>query len=272
MTNRVTAAKARGAATKDRVAGLVAGVDAIEVKATIPDHQVETALNRFGLTVGNDEERYVYFFDTPSLDLFESGIIARARRIVGDAHDSTAKFRPVVPAEVAGKWKGLDGFKLEADASEKGVVKSASLTMPVRKGLIKRVVTGEKPIASLFTEEQKDFVEALAGQPIDLGALSIIGPLQAHRWKFEDPACPWPITAELWKRGDGARLMEVSIKSPVAQAAVAVAGFMAFLAEVGAEQSLEQQTKTRWALTGQLAEVAGGEGVADRPASAPALP
>jgi hypothetical protein len=32
------------------------------------------------------------------------------------------------------------------------------------------------------------------------------------------------------------------------QAAVAAAGFMAFLAEVGAERNLEQQTKTRWAL------------------------
>jgi hypothetical protein len=270
MRNATSGAPARGAATKSRVAGLVAGVDAIEVKATIPDHQIEVALDRYQLTVDNDEERYIYFFDTPSLGLFQSGIIARARRIVGDEHDSTLKFRPVVPAGVAAQWKGLDGFKLEADASEKGVVKSASLTMPVRKGLIKRVVADEKPIASLFTEEQGAFVEALAGRRIDFGTLSIFGPLQAHRWKFEDPACPWPITAELWKRGDGARLMEVSIKSPVAQAAVAVAGFMAFLAEVGAEQDMEQQTKTRWALTGQVAEVAGGERAAAGPVAAPA--
>ena len=32
------------------------------------------------------------------------------------------------------------------------------------------------------------------------------------------------------------------------QAAVAVGGFMAFLAEVGAERDLSQQAKTRWAL------------------------
>jgi hypothetical protein len=29
------------------------------------------------------------FFDTPDLDLFRAGMIARARSIVGDAHDST---------------------------------------------------------------------------------------------------------------------------------------------------------------------------------------
>ena len=42
--------------------------------------------------------------------------------------------------------------------------------------------------------------------------------------------------------------MEVSIKVPVVQAAVGIAGFMAFLAEAGAERNQEQKTKTRWAL------------------------
>jgi hypothetical protein len=43
-------------------------------------------------------------------------------------------------------------------------------------------------------------------------------------------------------------MMELSIKAPAAQAAVAVGGFMAFLAEVGVERDCAQQTKTRWAL------------------------
>jgi hypothetical protein len=88
--------------------------------------------------------------------------------------------------------------------------------------------------------------------------------LKAQRWKLDDPACPWRITLELWHREDGARLMEASIKSPIAQAAVALAGFMAFLAEVGAEQDLEQQTKTRWALT-HHAELAKAETVKPPP-------
>jgi len=238
----------RGAATRDHFSRQVAGVDAIEIKITIPDHQVEEALTRFSLTVDNDEERYIYFFDTPDLDLFKAGMIARARRIVGDEHDSTVKFRPVVPAEVSATWRAFDGFKLEADASESGVTKSASLTMPVAKGLIKQVVAGEQPVGKLFTKDQEVFLSAIGQQHIDYDALSVMGPLQAHRWKFEDAACPWPITAELWKRQDGARLMELSIKAPVAQAAVAIAGFMAFVAEIGAERDLEQQTKTRWAL------------------------
>jgi len=238
----------RGAATQDQVRRQVAGVDAIEIKVTIPDAQIEQALNRCGLTVDNDEKRYIYFFDTLDLTLFKAGVIARARRIVGGQHDSTVKFRPVVPNEVPGRWREFRGFKLEADASETGVTKSASLTMPVAKGLIKRVVANEKGIAKLFTREQEQFLSSLGGQHVDYDGLSILGPLQAHRWKFQDPGCPWPITAELWRRDDGARLMEVSIKTPVAQAAVGIAGFMALLAEVGAERDIEQQTKTRWAL------------------------
>ncbi|MCU0767186.1 MAG: hypothetical protein MUE39_07410 [Gammaproteobacteria bacterium] len=247
----------RGAATRGKVAQAVAGAEAIEIKATIPDHQIAAALARFGLNKRNDEKRYIYFFDTPALDLSRSGVILRARRVVGGAHDSTVKFRPVEPAAVAKKWKKFPDFKIEADASEKGVVKSASFSMPVPKGLIKRVADGKKGVAKLFTPEQEEFLLLMAGRPVDYGSLAVLGPLEARRWKFEDEACPWPITAELWIRGDGDRLMEASIKAPVAQAAVAIGGFMAFLAEVGAERDTDQQTKTRWALDYYAAKLQG---------------
>ena len=118
----------------------------------------------------------------------------------------------------------------------------------IAKGLIKRVVAGEKSIAALFTKEQEEFLAEMAGSVPDLAKLSILGPLMAQRWDFEDPACPWPITAELWTRADRATLMEVSVKAPAIQAAAVMAGFMAFLGEVGAERDVSQQAKTRWAL------------------------
>jgi hypothetical protein len=238
----------RGAATRGKVAKAVAGAEAIEIKATIPDHQVMQALSRFGLTASNDEERYIYFFDTPKLDLLSAGIIARARRVVGDAHDSTVKFRPVSPTDVGQKWRKYRDFKIEVDASETGMVKSASFSMPVNKGLIKRVAGGKKPIGEIFSAEQEDFLMTMAGRAIDFASLAVLGPLIAQRWQLEDPGCPWPITVELWRRGDGKRLMEVSIKAPAVQAAVAVGGFMAFLAEMGAERDRNEQSKTRWAL------------------------
>ena len=257
----------RGAVTRGKVATAVAGAETIEIKATIPGHQVGQALARFGLTASNDEERYIYFFDTPGLDLLGAGIIARARRVVGDAHDSTVKFRPVDPTDVGRKWHRYRDFKIEADASETGMTKSASFSMPVNKGLIKRVAGGKKPIAAIFTAEQEDFLMTMAGRAIDFANLAVLGPLIAQRWQFQDPGCPWPITAELWRRGDGKRLMEVSIKAPAVQAAVAVGGFMAFLAEVGAERDRNPQTKTRWALdyyVGKLARPPARKAAADK--------
>jgi hypothetical protein len=229
------------------------GVGAIEIKATIADRRIRQALARFGLTSGNDEDRYIYFFDTSGLDLHGAGIIARARRVVGGVHDSTVKFRPVRPADVGRKWRAYRDFKIEADASEKGLVTSASFSMPVDKGLIKRVAAGKRPIADLFAREQVEFLHGMTGRAMDFAGLVIHGPLAARRWQFEDPACPWPITAELWKRADGERLMEVSIRVPAVQTAAAVGGFMAFLAEVGADRDRRQQTKTRWALDARRA-------------------
>lgn len=238
----------RGAATRGRVARQMVGAEAIEIKATIPDHQIRQALARFKLTANNDEERYIYFFDTPKLDLLGAGIIARARRVVGEDHDSTVKFRPINPAAVGQKWRRYPDFKIEADASETSLVKSASFSMPVLKGHIKRVAVGKKPISAIFTPAQMKFLQKVAGHSIDFSTLRVLGPLLAQRWRFEDPGCPWPVTAELWRRGDGERMMELSIKAKAAHAAVAVGGFMAFLAEVGAERDKDQQTKTRWAL------------------------
>jgi len=238
----------RGAATRDKVARQVAGVDAIEIKATIREAQIAEALRRYRLSVDNDKHRDIYFFDTPDLLLLNGGMVARARRIEGDEDDSTVKLRPVTPGDIPDHWRQLEGFKLEADASETGMVRSASLTLPVPRGLIRQVVAGTQPIEKLFAPEQEAFLSSIGQQHIDYGRLSVFGPLQAHRWKFDDPACPWAMTAELWQRKDGARLMELSIKAPAVQAAVAIAGFMAHLAEIGAERDLEQKSKVRWAL------------------------
>jgi hypothetical protein len=238
----------RGAATKGKVAKTVAGADDVELKATIPHKQIHWGLRRYNLTTDNDEERHIYFFDTPGLELFHSGVVLRARRIIGGDHDSTVKLRPVDPAKVPAKWKKYAGFKIEADASENGVVKSASLTMPVAKGVIRRVAEGKLGVAALLTDEQRRFLLEMAKLELDLARLLVMGPMQAKRWKFSDPALPWPITAELWQRDDGELIFEASIKAPIAQAAAAAGGFLAHLAEIGAERDHAQEAKTRWAL------------------------
>jgi len=248
----------RGKDTRGRVAQAMAGAEAIEIKATVPQRQIKPALRRFGLKIDATERRLIYFFDTPALDLMRAGIIIRARRVVGEEHDSTVKFRPVALEKMSRKWTRYKDFKIEADASEKGLVKSASFSMPVGKGLIKRVAAGTGGIQKLFSPEQQAFLKEMTGRKVDFSTIAVLGPITAHRWTVNLPACPWPITAELWRREDGALLMEVSIKTAAVQAAAAVGGFMAFLAEVGAEEDNEQQTKTRWALEYYAGKLGGG--------------
>ena len=110
---------ANGEDTRGQVARTMAGAEGVEIKATIPHKQVDAALELYGSKLDGNE-RFIYFFDTPDLELFEAGIIARARRIVGSVHDSTIKFRPVVPESVPAMWRKKSGFKIEADASQKG--------------------------------------------------------------------------------------------------------------------------------------------------------
>src|SRR5262249_40384888 len=92
------------------------------------------------------------------------------------------------------------------------------------------------------------FMREMAKLELELSELRTLGPVAAQRWKFSDPALPWPITAELWRRDDGALILEASIKAPISQAAVAAGGFLAHLAEIGAERDHAQEAKTRWAL------------------------
>lgn len=152
----------RGKATRGQVARAMAGAEAIEIKATIPGAQIAAALRRFGLSEHNDEERYIYFFDTPALDLLGAGIIVRCRRVMGDEHDSTIKFRPVDPRRIATRWHRFRDFKIEADASEASFIKSASFSMPVARGLIKRVAGGKRPVQAVFTKEQEEFLHSVA--------------------------------------------------------------------------------------------------------------
>src|SRR5262245_46271127 len=99
--------------TRGEFARLTAGADAIEIKATIPHQQISRALKRYKLTRNNDEPRLIYFLDTADLKLMKAGIIVRARRVIGRAHDSTIKFRPVQPEKVHRGWHDYLGFKIE---------------------------------------------------------------------------------------------------------------------------------------------------------------
>ena len=246
------------APARGRLSRLVAGADTVEIKATLASKRIKRGLAYFGLKERDGEQRIIFFFDTPSLRLFRAGLILRARRIPDKADNSTIKKRPVRPDSVPNTWRNDPGFKFEADGSDKGIVRSASLSRDIANGLIKRVESGLEPVATLFDKKQVQFMTEMSRTRCDIAKLAALGPLNARWWKIDHPGLPWPLTAELWRREDGASILEVSVRAPVAQAAVASAGFLAFLSELGAERDNAQQAKTRWALEYYAAKLGGG--------------
>jgi hypothetical protein len=260
-------ARSTAPSAKGRFERQVSGTDAVEVKATLDDDHIRAGMKHLGLAPEAAERRHVYFFDTPKLDLFQAGVIVRARRIPGSDHDSTIKIRPVRAEVVPAKWQDVKGFKLEADAGETSIVRSASLSRSVEKGLIKEVVAGNVPLTHLFTKAQEQFLKEMCRIRHPLAGLTMLGPVDVLWWKIAHAGVPVPMTAELWTRGDKAQMLEASIRVPSSQAAFANSGFLAFLAEVGAERENAQQAKTRWVLQYYASRIEAGARATPKPAA-----
>ena len=59
---------ANGEETRGQVARAMEGAGGVEIKATIPPHQVDAAMKLYALEL-DQNERYVYFFDSPDLEV-----------------------------------------------------------------------------------------------------------------------------------------------------------------------------------------------------------
>ncbi|MFO1205090.1 MAG: hypothetical protein U1E63_05080 [Burkholderiales bacterium] len=75
-------------------------MDAVEIKVTIRPDQELRAVRAMELNEDTAAVRIIYFYDTPRLELFNAGVVLRARLVKGDDDDSTVKFRPVEVAKI----------------------------------------------------------------------------------------------------------------------------------------------------------------------------
>ena len=78
--------------------------------------------------------------------------------------------------------------------------------------------------------------------------MSVFGPITVLKLKLKPPELRMRLVAELWFYPDGSRILELSAKSPPAEAFQAAAELRAYLATKGLDLSGEQQTKTKTAL------------------------
>jgi hypothetical protein len=229
-------------------ADAMAAMDAVEIKVTVRPDQELRAERTMELNEDTADVRVIYFYDTPSLDLFNAGVALRARLVKGDDDDSTVKFRPVEAASISKDWTRLKGFKLEADCVGDRVVCSASLTALQKRDEIDKVAKGKRPIDKLFSKDQERFLAEFFKGPVDFGKLRVMGPIRILRWKLEHENFPHELTLEEWRLPDGEDLVEVSIKTSPSEAPKAQKEFEDHLRQLGLDPAGAQETKTRTAL------------------------
>ena len=228
------------------ILGLLPGADSVELKLTVPEASHRSTIAALGLDPLDAQIRQVYFFDTPDLALDRHGVVARARRIQGRAHDSVVKLRPVHPENLSGK--GRSSIVVEVDAMPGGFVCSASCKGKLDQTVVREAVTGRARLRALFSKEQRRFFAAHAPDGLELDDLAVLGPIFVLKLKRVDTEFPRPLVVEMWFYPDGSRILELSAKCAPSEAFQAAAEARAFLSGYGVDLSGEQQTKTRTAL------------------------
>jgi hypothetical protein len=218
----------------------------VELKVTLDPGDIGRARDLFALDDG--ELRWVHFYDTPALDLFERGVILRARKIVGDDDDSTVKIRPLAAADVDGDWHEVDGFKCEIDRTPSASVSSCSLSDRQGPAEIGRVAQGDRSIATLFDDAQELFLATHAPDAPGFAELYDLGRVETMVWKVDSSHLDETMTFELWHLPDGTDILEVSIKVDADDADDELDDLLEYLDDHDLRVGAAQETKTRAAL------------------------
>jgi hypothetical protein len=227
--------------------GLLKGADSVELKLTVPDLDHRSTIAALRLDPLEAQIRQVFFFDTPDLDLNAAGVVARARRIQGRAHDSVVKLRPVTPEALPDDLRE-SGLTVEVDAMPGGYVCSASLKRELKPSRVGAAVAGEVGLRKLFSKRQRAFFAEHAPSGLELDDLSVLGPIFVLKLKLLPRDFGRKLVAEMWLYPDGKRILELSTKCKPSQIFDVAFEARSHLAGLGVNLSGEQETKTKTAL------------------------
>ena len=235
---------------------LTSHADSVELKLTVPDSEQRSTVAALGMDPLEGQIRQVFFFDTPDLDLYRSGLVVRARRSQGKRDDTVVKLRPVVPAALPQDVRRSPNVGVEVDAMPGGYVCSASM-----KGApsvdVRGITSSQGPIGKLFSKEQRAFFTTYAPDGISLDDLTVLGPINVFKLKFKPRGYDGRLVAELWLYPDTSRILELSTKCQPEEALPVAVKTRLFLSGAGVDLSSEQQTKTKTALEYFAKGVAG---------------
>ena len=222
--------------------------DSIELKLTLPAEAYRPAARSLAIDPLEAQIRQVFFFDTPDLALDRAGVVVRARRIQGRDSDSTVKLRPVVPSDVADRFRRSPQFAVEVDAMPGGYVCSGSMKHTLSPSAVLRSTDGDVPLRKLFSKEQRAFFSACVPEGLAIDDLSVLGPIFVLKLKLRPDGFSRRLVVEMWLYPDGSRVVELSTKCLPGEGLRVATEAREFLSSKGIVVSGEQQTKTRTAL------------------------
>jgi hypothetical protein len=234
---------------------LLSGADSVELKLTVPELDHRSAIQALNLDPLDAQIRQVFFFDTPDLALNSAGIVARARRIQGKAHDSVVKLRPITPDALPEGLRRAEDLTVEVDAMPGGYVCSASLKRELDPKRVGATVAGDADVRKLFSKRQRAFFAEYAPDGLGFEDLSILGPIFVLKLKRFPKDFGRKLVAEMWLYPGGKRILELSTKCEPGQIFDVAMQSRSHLAGLGIDLSGDQETKTKTALEFFAAEL-----------------
>src|SRR5207302_4749724 len=233
--------------SRDELVAMLAGmgeVGSIELKMSVPGQQRSSMLT-LNLDFIQARIREVYFFDTPDLQLFQAGVVPRARRNQGKPDDTVVKLRPCEPRDLPEDVRNSPNMKIEMDITRGAYVVSASLKGEREPGMVREAVDGKRPLNKLFTKEQRAFYEAHAPAGVSWGDLIALGPAYVVVLKATPPDLGRRLTIEQWHYPGEVPLVEVSTKATAQTLIEVLADSVAYLRSHGLSAQGQQDPKTR---------------------------
>ncbi len=217
-----------------------------EVKLLIRENQIDRALESLGARKRDAHDRWIYFFDTPRISLFQKGLILRGRT---SNDESTVKLRPADPSKIPAEFRSTDGFKCEIDRSARDAVTSCSISISQKSGEVGRVGAGKREPKKLFSETQENFARFGLGRktpPWD--SIRVFGPIHAFEWEIHGGQGIGTFELELWKLPSGKRFLEASLRVPAGSGAGRLEAIARYFAKRGIRVRVTGTSKTLGAL------------------------
>ncbi|QUC58066.1 hypothetical protein IOD14_15345 [Streptomyces sp. A2-16] len=205
-------------------------LDAVVLKVTLSPGQALAAGVWDGDT-GEELTGRVWFCERSDvspdrLPLRDAGVILRLREILHQRDDTVAQLCPCRRSRIAGHRP----TRVEAEWRGERRVLSAALTTTHAEGTVAGVLARRGPLHGLFSGAQRSFLDECADCPVDIDALTVLGPVAVRRWPrlawsaVELNVEHWQVTAvtrgsldfvELSRRVDpqGAEIAQLSLES-----------------------------------------------------------